>query len=95
MGVSKNYPKKDGENNGNPYSLMDDLETKNPLFCLETSISSNTNYNTLVYLSPHQKRSPFHIHPNGVFLVGGYHPLTKEPPIVDDATSLTSFSATL
>ena len=40
MGVSKNmgYPKKDGENNGKPYFLMDDLGGFYPLFS-ETSIS--------------------------------------------------------
>ena len=40
MGVSKNmgYPKKDGENNGKPYFLMDDLGGFSPLFS-ETSIS--------------------------------------------------------
>ena len=35
MGVSKNrgkHPKMDGENNGNPYFLMDDLGGFNPLF---------------------------------------------------------------
>ena len=32
----------DGENNGKPYFLMDDLGGKTPLFS-ETSISSNVN----------------------------------------------------